>query len=162
MPGKIVDARAHVRITRRSFVRLSASIFSCSLASMYGPFLDDLDTKCLLAYFRFVVRRRTIIGSVRLLFRVRACTGFPHLVFGCPPIGALPSPPPCGWSRGFITDPRTVGRRPSHRLRPALPMLSVACSELPTWPIVAMQDAWTRRTSPLGRRTWHHSSSFAI
>ena len=46
------------------------------------PFFDDLDTKCLLAYFRFVVRRRTIIESVRLLLRVRACTGLPHLVFG--------------------------------------------------------------------------------
>ena len=48
-------------------------------ASIYGPFLDDLDTKCLLVYFRFVVRRRTIIESVRLLLRVRACTGFPQL-----------------------------------------------------------------------------------
>ena len=82
MPGKIVDARAQVRITRRSFVRLSVSIFSCSLVSIYGPFFDDLDTKCLLDYFRFVVRRRIIIESVRLLLRVRACTGLPHLVFG--------------------------------------------------------------------------------
>jgi hypothetical protein len=72
MPGKIVDARAHVRITRRSFVRLSESIFSRSFSSIYGPFLDDLDMTYLLAYFRLVVRRRTIIESVRLLFRVRA------------------------------------------------------------------------------------------
>jgi len=82
MPGKIVDARAQVRTTRRSFERLSVSIFSCSLASIYGPFFDDLDTKCLLDYFRFVVRRRTIIESVRLLLRVRAWTGLPHFVFG--------------------------------------------------------------------------------
>jgi hypothetical protein len=44
MPGKIVDARAQVRITRRSFVRLSVSIFSCNLGSINGPFFDDLDT----------------------------------------------------------------------------------------------------------------------
>ena len=24
-------------------------------------------------------------------------------------MGDLPSPPPCGWSFGFITEPRTVG-----------------------------------------------------
>jgi hypothetical protein len=48
LPGKIVDARAQVRITRRSFVRLSDSILSCNLTSIYGPFLDDLDTPNLL------------------------------------------------------------------------------------------------------------------
>src|SRR3954454_13499448 len=42
MPGKIVLARAQVRITLRSFPRLSVSIFACSLASIYGPFFDDL------------------------------------------------------------------------------------------------------------------------
>src|SRR5215207_497587 len=152
MPGKIVDALAQVLITRRSFVRLSVSIFSCSLASMYGPFLDDLDTNYLLAYFRFVVRRRTIIESVRLLFRVRACTGLPHLVFGWPPIGALPSPPPCGWSRGFIADPRTVGRRPRWRFRPAFPITMFSWSTFPTWPSVAMQLRCASRTSPDGIR----------
>lgn len=25
---------------------------------------------------------------------------------------ALPSPPPCGWSQGFLATPRTVGRIP--------------------------------------------------
>jgi len=29
--------------------------------------------------------------------------------------------PPCGWSTGFLATPRTVGRRPSQRERPALP-----------------------------------------
>ncbi|KAL3027925.1 hypothetical protein AAZX31_03G084100, partial [Glycine max] len=37
------------------------------------------------------------------------------------PIGALPSPPPCGWSTGFITTPPT-GRLPSQHLDPALPI----------------------------------------
>ena len=37
----------------------------------------------------------------------------PHGVTGLGiPIGDLPSPPPCGWSFGFITTPRTVGLQP--------------------------------------------------
>ena len=40
---------------------------------------------------------------------------------GCRPPEVRPSPPPIGWSTGFIATPRTCGRRPSQRLRPALP-----------------------------------------
>src|SRR3954453_4275559 len=148
MPGKIVQARAQVRITLRSLPRLSVSIFACSLASIYGPFFDDLTIMILrdlsgstpvsghryLDRPRFAGRRRTIIESVRLLLRVRWKAGLPHLVLGWPPIGALPSPPPCGWSRGFITEPRTVGRLPIQRLRPALPISIFSCSTLPIWP----------------------------
>ena len=36
--------------------------------------------------------------------------------------------PPWGWSLGFITLPRTVGRQPMWRLRPALPMWMLAQS----------------------------------
>ena len=46
-----------------------------------------------------------------LVFRPSA--GLPQGVQGPGrPIGALPSPPPWGWSLGFITEPRTVGRMP--------------------------------------------------
>ena len=46
-----------------------------------------------------------------LVFSPRA--GLPQGVIGPErPIGARPSPPPCGWSLGFITEPRTVGRIP--------------------------------------------------
>ena len=48
--------------------------------------------------------------------------GTPHGVTGCRPPDVRPSPPPWGWSTGFIATPRTLGRRPNHRLRPALPM----------------------------------------
>src|SRR3989338_2075960 len=48
-----------------------------------------------------------------------------------------PSPPPCGWSTGFIAVPRTVGRIPSQRLRPALPKLTKRFSLLETSPIEA-------------------------
>ena len=41
----------------------------------------------------------------------------PHGVRGASrPTGDLPSPPPCGWSFGFMTEPRTVGRVPNQRV----------------------------------------------
>ena len=41
---------------------------------------------------------------------LRPLPGLPQGVHGPGrPIGARPSPPPCGWSFGFITEPRTVG-----------------------------------------------------
>ena len=52
--------------------------------------------------------------------------GFPFVIKpqgvqeGRPPED-LPSPPPCGWSTGFIATPRTTGRLPNQRLRPAFP-----------------------------------------
>src|SRR3954464_12036985 len=47
--------------------------------------------------------------------------------------------PPCGWSTGFMTSPRTLGRRPFQRVLPALPHESSSCSSLPITPIVARQ-----------------------
>ncbi len=66
------------------------------------------------------------------------------------PTGLLPSPPPCGWSTGFITTPRTVGLTPMCRLRPALPSAINSWSMLPICPIVAQQFSGTLRISPLG------------
>src|SRR3989344_4163046 len=48
-----------------------------------------------------------------------------------------PSPPPYGWSTGFIADPRTVGRIPIQRERPALPITTRLCSSLDTCPTFA-------------------------
>src|SRR5512139_1024941 len=88
--------------------------------------------------------------------------GLPHGVHGCRPPDDLPSPPPIGWSIGFIATPRTFGRRPSQRERPALPMLRFSWSGFPTWPTVAMQRTCTRRCSPLGIRIVAYSPSRAI
>jgi hypothetical protein len=44
MPGKIVQARAQVRMTVRWLDRLAALTFFSNFSSMYGPFFDDLDT----------------------------------------------------------------------------------------------------------------------
>src|SRR3954471_9214060 len=62
-----------------------------------------------------------------------------------------PSPPPIGCLFGFMATPRTCGRRPSQRERPALPNRTLMWSELPTTPIVARQAAGIRRISPEGR-----------
>src|SRR5689334_17901614 len=95
--------------------------------------------------------RLTIILSVRLLLRVlNPRVGCPHGVTGCRPPEVFPSPPPCGWSTGFIETPRLCGILPSQRLRPALPSETFSCSMLLTCPIVAMHSTFTRRTSPDG------------
>src|ERR1700738_2089675 len=51
-----------------------------------------------------------------------------------------PSPPPCGWSTGFMAVPRTVGRTPFHRIRPAFPSTLKLRSGFDTAPKVARQS----------------------
>src|SRR5690242_4039303 len=58
--------------------------------------------------------------------------------------------------------PRTRERRPSQRVRPALPIEMFSCSRLPTWPTVARHSMRTRRCSPDGSFTSAYSPSFAI
>src|SRR5581483_11945131 len=114
--------------------------------------------------FSFPRRRpRTINLSDSLcLARVRLpSVGTPHGVTGWRPPFDFPSPPPCGWSTGFIAEPRTVGRLPSHRERPALPPVMLPWSTLPTWPTVARQVRRTRRISPDGSRRVACPPSFA-
>src|SRR5215472_354858 len=86
--------------------------------------------------------------------------GRPHGVIGWLPL-PLPSPPPIGWSTGFMTVPRTVGRKPFQRTRPAFPTDTFSWSRLPTWPMVAMQSSRTWRTSPEGSLTLAWSPSLA-
>jgi hypothetical protein len=57
--------------------------------------------------------------------------------------------------------PRTVGRLPFQRMRPALPQLMFDCSALPTSPIVARQRTSTLRISPEGIRSWAYGPSLA-
>src|SRR3954467_3133986 len=74
----------------------------------------------------------------------------PRREHGSRPPAVRPSPPPIGWSVGFMVVPRLWGLRPFHRMRPALPMLIFMCSGLLTLPIVARHLLDTRRISPLG------------
>src|SRR6201996_9817310 len=93
--------------------------------------------------FFFAWRLRMIILSVALLWRVLApLVGLPHGVTGWRPPEVRPSPPPCGWSTGFLATPRVSGRWPSQRLRPALPIFWFWLSGFETAPTVAMQFAW--------------------
>src|SRR3989304_2617734 len=93
--------------------------------------------------------RFTINLSVALFFRVLyPLVGFPHGVQGCLPPEVFPSPPPRGWSTGFIATPRTWGLLPSHRDFPALPIETLIWSRFPTCPMVAIHFEWTILTSP--------------
>src|SRR6056297_3547901 len=80
--------------------------------------------------------------------------GLPHGVTGEGlPIGALPSPPPCGWSLGFITEPLTVGLIPICLFLPALPIVIFSLSIFPTCPTVALHSCPIILTSPEGNFT---------
>src|SRR5512133_1957258 len=106
-------------------------------------------------------RRRTINLSDGLPFlRVRP-SGLPHGDVGWRPPELLPSPPPSGWSTGFIATPRTDGRLPFQRLRPALPSCTSSCSALPTSPTAALHATSIMRISPLGSRTVANRPSLA-
>src|ERR1035438_888388 len=101
--------------------------------------------------FSYLLLRLTISASVRLLLRVLyPRVGCPHGVTGWRPPEVLPSPPPWGWSTGFIDTPRLEGLMPFQRLRPALPIETFSWSVLPTWPMVAMHSTKTSRVSPEG------------
>ena len=60
-----------------------------------------------------------------------------------------------------MATPRTVGRLPFHRIRPALPQLMLDCSALPTSPIDARQRTSTLRISPDGIRSCAKAPSLA-
>src|ERR1700675_4741945 len=100
---------------------------------MNGPFFKLLGMYVYLRAPR-VRRRRMMSLSLDLPFlRVRP-SGLPHGDPGWRPPELLPSPPPSGWSTGFIATPRVCGRLPFHRLRPALPIEIRPASLLPTEP----------------------------
>src|SRR5580704_17895591 len=97
-------------------------------------------------------RRRTIIESDFLLRERVRPSGLPHGETGWRPPEDFPSPPPRGWSTGFMATPRVWGRLPFQRFRPALPILISSASALPTTPSVARQSIDTRRISVEGNR----------
>src|SRR5215467_7988601 len=113
--GRIVERRDHVRTTFFSLAAVSTAIFVSRWVSVNGPFLTDLPIPYL-----FLLLCVTIHLSVRLLLRVlKPRVGWPQGVTGWRPPEVFPSPPPCGWSTGFMDTPRLWGRLPSQRVRPA-------------------------------------------
>src|SRR5207253_5707665 len=130
---------------------------SYSVSSVYGPFFSERPIPCSYFFRRVTIALSDGLAPRRVLYPF---VGLPHGVMGWLPL-PLPSPPPIGWSTGFITVPRTVGRNPRHRVRPALPTETFSWSRLPTWPTVAMQSTGTRRTSPDGSLSVARAPSLA-
>src|SRR5689334_20130946 len=98
--GSTVQRRAHVLSTRFSPLRFSVSILRTRESTTYGPFLMERAMCRLPPYF---FRRRTISASLSLRLRVlRPFVILPHGEHGWRPPDVLPSPPPIGWSTGFI------------------------------------------------------------
>src|SRR6266545_6120639 len=145
MSGVMVERLDQVLITLRLPLADTAWILRPRCSSTKAPFFTDRDIDHLLS------RRLMMNRSVRLLLRVLyPLVGSPHGLTGWRPPEVFPSPPPCGWSMGFIATPRTVGRIPSQRVLPAFPIETFSWSRLPTWPMVAWQISCTRRISPDG------------
>src|SRR5580765_6429717 len=133
--GRIVQRRAQVLSTRFSPLRFRVSIFFTRDSTTYGPFLTERAMSVPLSYF---FRRRRMSESLSLRLRVLSPFAIcPQGEHGCRPPEDLPSPPPIGWSTGFIATPRTLPSLPRQRLRPALPYETFSCSRLPTWPMTA-------------------------
>src|ERR1700753_2725424 len=154
MSGMIVERRDQVLMTDLVPLSFWASTFLSRWSSTNGPFLRLRGMVVLLPYRRDprVRRRRTMsFWDGLVLSRVRP-SGLPQGETGWRPPGGLPSPPPWGWSTGFMATPRVWGRTPFQRFRPALPILMSSCSELPTSPMVARQSLDNRRISVDGRR----------
>src|SRR3984957_17722099 len=154
MAGTIIDRLDHVLITVLLPFSFCTSTFFIRWSSTKGPFLRLRGIgDCSYRLFLPRVRRRLISRSLGLFSRRVRPSGLPHGLTGWRPPEVLPSPPPCGWSIGFIATPRTDGRLPFQRLRPALPSLMLPCSELPTSPTGARHSLLARRISPDGMRS---------
>src|ERR1700754_835023 len=157
-----MDRRDQVLITVLVPFSFCTSTFFIRWSSTKGPFfrLRGIDA-CSYRLFLPRVRRRLISRSLGLCSRRVRPSGLPHGLTGWRPPELLPSPPPCGWSIGFMATPRTDGRLPFQRLRPALPSLMLPCLALPTSPTVARHSMDTRGISPDGMRRVAYAPSLA-
>src|SRR3954449_375202 len=137
----MVERRDQVLIGARPPASCAVSAFFSSDSSTNGPFQTE---RAIFYLFFFAWRERMIILSVALFERVRApLVGLPHGVTGWRPPEVRPSPPPCGWSTGFLATPRVSGRLPIQRVRPALAKVWLPLSGFDTAPTVAMQSERT-------------------
>src|SRR4029077_13828897 len=99
----------------------AVSAFLRRKPSTKGPFHTERAMARPSYFFFRAWRVATMNLVVDLLRRVfLPLVGKPHGVTGCRPPDVRPSPPPCGWSIGFIVTPRVCGRRASQRARPAV------------------------------------------
>src|SRR5213592_3883821 len=155
--GVIVLRRDQVLKTFFSFFSFRAWIFTRSDGSTYGPFLTLRPIYCV-AFPRLRPRTMSLVDGF-FLCRVFFPSTLPQGEVGGRPPDVFPSPPPSGWSTGFMATPRTRGWRPSQRLLPALPTDKSSCSAFDTSPIVARHSPRTMRISVERSRrvTWFPS-----
>src|SRR5882724_12086857 len=143
----MVERRLQILMTSWRPDERAASAFLSRDPSTNGPFQTER-TMSGVPYFFRLWRLRRMNRLVDLFDRVfLPLVGLPHGVTGWRPPEVRPSPPPCGWSIGFIETPRLCGLRPIQRWRPALPIEMFMLSGLETAPMVAMQRPCTRRCS---------------
>src|SRR5215475_4245613 len=156
----MVERRLQILIISWRPDERAVSAFLRRKPSTKGPFHTERAMARPSYFFFRAWRLATMNLVVDLLRRVfLPLVGNPQGVTGWRPPDVRPSPPPCGWSMGFIATPRLCGMRPIQRLRPALPMEMFMLSGLDTAPIVAMQRPWTRRCSAeLSRRITYSPS----
>src|SRR3989304_6065953 len=104
--GVMVERRDQVFRTFLSRLRFISSIRLSNLGSTYGPFFTDRPMGG--SYFlRFTISFEDC-KRLRRVFR----SSFPQGLQGCRPPEDFPSPPPRGWSWGFMATPPTEGRIP--------------------------------------------------
>ncbi|KAF5796783.1 hypothetical protein HanRHA438_Chr08g0368041 [Helianthus annuus] len=128
--GRICKHTFHACLSNSNEIPGAATIASAGAAIGIGNVLSSVNTQpglfCSKKFpFFFIYRQHTLNSQGVVGFFL--------------PIGALPSPPPCGWSTGFITTPLTTGRLPSQRLDPALPKFFWFTPTFPTCPILFYQ-----------------------
>src|SRR3989475_6294284 len=146
--GVMVLRRDQVLKTFFSFFSFRAVIFTRRRLHV-GALLDAASHGFSNYCVAFPLLRPRTISFVDGFFlcRVLRPSGLPQGLVGGRPPELFPSPPPRGWSTGFIATPRTRGMRPSQRLLPAFPTDSSLCSACPTSPTVARHSPRTMRIS---------------
>ena len=108
--GKITDARDQVLTTFFS-LRLFISSMTEEAGLDERALLDGTGHLLYLPAYADAAADDEASGGLRPPGAI-AHRGLAHGVLGGMPVGDLPSPPPCGWSRGFMTTPRTSDRWP--------------------------------------------------
>src|SRR5580704_10364529 len=117
MSGMMVERRDQVLMTFLSPLEFRTSTFFNRWSSTKGPFFRLRGITPQPPPYRRAprVRRRRTINALDFLLRARVRpSGLPQGDTGWRPPDDLPSPPPSGWSTGFIATPRVWGRLPFH------------------------------------------------
>src|ERR1700709_2823191 len=148
----MVERRLQMLMTSWRPDARAASAFLSSEPSTNGPFQTERTMSGVPYFFRLwrLMRMNLLVDLLERVFL--PLVGLPHGVTGWRPPEVRPSPPPCGWSTGFMVTPRLCGRLPRQTVRPALPSLMLPWSGLDTAPTVAMHEPCTTRCSPELRR----------